>query len=160
MIPPRRWRYAAAIHESHHSGFLHCAAIHVSRTAVYSDGSGITEFAPLTGDDLTLLCEHGMDQVAQDLVIDYIGAALVGACGHEALPRADRQAVARYIRLWEEVSGAPRSSILLDKAHLKALRWAMEHRERIASFARQLDCYGSLTGRELQRRLTKTFGPA
>jgi len=128
---------------------------------VGDDGSGSCQFEPLTADDLHILFDYDRAQIALDLVTDYIGGALVGGLGSQGpLPYADRQAVEKYCGLWSEVGGTTAHIMLRAKGELKALKWLMYHQAAVKSFARQIDARGTLSGKELVQRLTKTFGPA
>src|SRR6266705_1111476 len=63
------------------------------------------------------------------------------------LTSGDLAAVARCLRLWQEIGGEPSGQVVRARAEIQAIRWALTHQAAIASFARQLDCYGVLMGK-------------
>jgi hypothetical protein len=152
-----RWR--ACIHEAGHVGALFMAAIDVYRVSVDGEGNGYVYF----NDDcmhLSSLREavRRDPHQAEEQLLDYLTALRSGpqAVG-EPFMGPDDDITASYCSRWALVAGSPTMPTLLAIARNRAIRWLMDTRPNVEAFARQLDCYGVLSGADLQTRLAKTF---
>ena len=146
-----------SLHESRHAGALFHYDIPVHHVCIDDNGSGQTTFTAL--DPLRLKAHYKRDSAgALELILGYMSSAYAGAVDSpDALNAVDTGLIAEARALWEWVTSRPAGPSLEKLAHAQALCWVHAHQAAIQSFSRQLAYRRTLSGADLQRRLTTTF---